>query len=172
MDAPFSSIIGFTHPYKFEPPQPESNSEDNDQLPENQPHPSWSATERCTCGECRTMPTEDQNVCCKDLNAVQNRYGELPEEPWCGTLYPGLEPVCLKPYSLQNTLNTYQADHGPLEMKERAVRARYLAYRCFASWCWGYLGKHNRVVIPFCVVLHIQEYLDEDGEYTGFKPPI
>lgn len=51
--------------------------------------------------------------------------------------------------------------------------ARYLAYRSFVLWCWGYLGKDNRVVISFCVVLPIQqEYPDEDGEYTGFKPLI
>ncbi|XP_044033376.1 P2X purinoceptor 7-like [Siniperca chuatsi] len=109
----------------------------------------------------------------RQLFLVQNRCGELAEEPRCRTLHPGLEPVCLNPYSLQNALNTYQADHGPLEMKGRAVRARYPAYRCFVSWCWGYLGKHNRVVIPSCVVLSIhQEYPDEDGEYTGFKPTI
>ncbi|XP_049432941.1 uncharacterized protein LOC125889197 isoform X1 [Epinephelus fuscoguttatus] len=76
---------------------------------------------RCTCEECITMPTEEQNVCCKELNAVQNRCGELPEEPRCMTLHPGLEPVCLNPYSLQNALNVYQADHGPLDVKERAA---------------------------------------------------
>ncbi|XP_049432942.1 P2X purinoceptor 7-like isoform X2 [Epinephelus fuscoguttatus] len=128
---------------------------------------------RCTCEECITMPTEEQNVCCKELNAVQNRCGELPEEPRCMTLHPGLEPVCLNPYSLQNALNVYQADHGPLDVKERAARARYLAYRSFVSWCWGYLGKNSRVVIPSCVVRRShEEYPDEDGEYTGFKPPI
>nr|XP_033473352.1 P2X purinoceptor 7-like [Epinephelus lanceolatus] len=118
----------------------------------------------CTCGECEAMPTEVEDVSCKELNAVQNRCGELPEEPCCMTLHPGLEPVCLNPYSLQNALNIYQADCGPLEAKERAVRARYLAYRSFVSWCWGYLGKANRVVIPSCVVHRIQqEYPDENG---------
>eukprot|EP00064_Thunnus_orientalis_P015006 superscaffoldBa00002705_g15055 len=37
------------------------------------------------------------------------------------TLHPSLEPVCLDPYSLQNALNIYQADHGPLDIKERAA---------------------------------------------------
>lgn len=33
---------------------------------------------------------------------------------------------------------------------------------CFVSWCWGYLGKHNSVVIHSCVVLCIhQEYFFE-----------
>ncbi|XP_074544533.1 P2X purinoceptor 7 [Halichoeres trimaculatus] len=171
MEASASSLIGRIQPYLFEPSEPETDSEsDTDKA---QPRSSQSPTEWCTCGECRAMPTEVENVCCKELNAVQNRCRELPEEPRCMTLHPGLEPVCLNIYSLQNALNIYQADHGPLEAKGRSVRARYLAYRSFVSWCWGYLGKDNRVVIPSCVVLRIQkEYPDEEEEYTGFKPPI
>ena len=46
---------------------------------------------------------------------------ELPEELECMTLHPGLEPVCLNPYSLQNALNIYEADYGPLELRERAA---------------------------------------------------
>ena len=52
-------------------------------------------------------------------------------------------------------------------------RARYLAYRQFVSWCWGYLGRRNRVVIPSCGVLRIQrEYPDEEGKYVSFRPPL
>ena len=37
---------------------------------------------------------------------------------------------------------------------------------------WGYLGKHVRVVIPSCVVSHIQqEFPDPGAEYTGFLAP-
>ncbi len=44
-DATSSSLIGFIQPYMFEPPEPESNSDDIDRIPENQPHPTRSATE-------------------------------------------------------------------------------------------------------------------------------
>lgn len=50
-------------------------------------------------------------------------------------------------------------------------RYRYCAYRCFVSWCWGYLGRKVRVVLPCCVVLRIrQEFPDDEGKYVGFRP--
>jgi len=51
-------------------------------------------------------------------------------------------------------------------------RFRYLAYRQFVAWCWGFLGRRIRVVIPACVVLRIRaEYPDDEGHYTGFRLP-
>lgn len=50
---------------------------------------------------------------------------------------------------------------------------RYLAYRSFVSWCWGFLGRRIRVVIPACVVLRIRrEFPDALASYEGFRPPL
>ena len=54
------------------------------------------------------------------LHQVLNKLQELPEVLECMTLHPGLEPVCLNPWSLQNALRYYEADHGRLRTKERA----------------------------------------------------
>lgn len=52
-------------------------------------------------------------------------------------------------------------------------RYRYLAHRSFVSWCWGYLARNIRVVLPSCVVLRIQqEFPDADGQFVGFRPPL
>lgn len=52
-------------------------------------------------------------------------------------------------------------------------RFRYLAYRSFVSWCWGYLGRSVRVVIPSCVVNRIRlQFPDPAGQYVGFRPPL
>lgn len=49
---------------------------------------------------------------------------------------------------------------------------RHLAYRNFVRWCWGYLGRHIRVVIPSCAVTRIrQEFPENEGNYTGFQLP-
>ena len=59
-----------------------------------------------------------------------------------------------------------------LTMLHFLSRYRYLAYRNFVSWCWGFLGRKIRVVIPSCVVLRIhREFPDAHGRYGGFKPP-
>ncbi len=33
-------------------------------------HVNYTALYRCTCGECRTMPTERENICCKEITVV------------------------------------------------------------------------------------------------------
>ncbi|KAL2099390.1 hypothetical protein ACEWY4_005870 [Coilia grayii] len=99
----------------------------------------------------------------------------------CMILHPGLEPVCLNLYSLQNALNIYRADYGPLQFSTNnfiifvffARRCRHLAYRSFVSWCWGYLGRKVRVIIPACVVLRIRrEFPDTEGQNVGFRPAL
>ena len=34
---------------------------------------------------------------------------------------------------------------------------RHVAYRQFVRWCWGYLGKNVRVVLPSCAVKAVQD---------------
>ena len=46
-----------------------------------------------------------------------------------------------------------------------------IAYRSFVSWCWGFLGRRVRAVLPACVVLRIHsEFPDAEGQYVGFRP--
>uniref|UniRef100_A0A3Q3FWV4 P2X purinoreceptor 7 intracellular domain-containing protein n=1 Tax=Labrus bergylta TaxID=56723 RepID=A0A3Q3FWV4_9LABR len=82
---------------------------------------------------------------CNMINRAQTSISLTAGQPASGVFK--LTPRCLKS-----------------NMMKRRARARYLA--SFISWCWGYLGKHNRVVIPSCVVVRIhQEYPDEEGKY-------
>ncbi|KAI7801783.1 putative P2X purinoceptor 7-like, partial [Triplophysa rosa] len=91
-------------------------------------------------------PTEAENVCCQEIEKVRTRILQAPTSLQCMTEHPGLN---------------------------LPERFRYLAYRSFASWCWGYLGRHVRVVIPACVVQRIrQEFPDAGGNYVGFRPPL
>ena len=49
-------------------------------------------------------------------------------------------------------------------------RYRYTAYRQFVRWCWGYLGKEVRVVLPSCVVTKIRNAY-ASAQYKGFQLP-
>ncbi|KAI2645893.1 P2X purinoceptor 7 [Labeo rohita] len=85
--------------------------------------------------------------------------------------HPGFEPNCLNPYTLQNIYNIYRSDYGPIRHRAKEKQFHFLSYRSFVSWCWGYLGRHVRVVIPSYVVARIrQEYPDSAGQYVGFQP--
>lgn len=49
---------------------------------------------------------------------------------------------------------------------------RFIAYRQLTSWCWGWLGRRVRVVLPSCAVHKIRTKFPSTV-YTGFKyPPI
>ncbi|XP_073721922.1 P2X purinoceptor 7-like [Misgurnus anguillicaudatus] len=164
-------LAGRILPYMFEP---ESDPEYQDDEPTPQirrmlqPVTAW-----CTCEKCVVMPTEQENICCMEIPKVVRRMNQVPDQLTCMTHHPGFEPVCLNMYSLQNALNIYRADYGPLRLRGIEQRYRHLAYRSFVSWCWGYLGRSNRVVIPSCVVQRIrQEFPDAAGSYVGFRPPL
>ena len=43
-----------------------------------------------------------------------------------------------------------------------------MGYRRFVRWIWHRVGRHNRKVLPACVVLKIREAFQSE-EYTGFK---
>ena len=47
---------------------------------------------------------------------------------------------------------------------------RKAAYRQWVMWQHGYLGRHNRKVLPSCVVWAVHNvYPSPDGVYLGFK---
>ncbi|XP_043093349.1 cilia- and flagella-associated protein 251-like isoform X4 [Puntigrus tetrazona] len=112
------SRCGGVQPYMFEPESdPESEDEDGSapQVPRSlQPVTSW-----CSCRNCAAMTTEKENICCLEIPQVVRRMKQVSEALSCVTLHPGFEPVCLNVYSLQNALNLYKADYGPLRLRGR-----------------------------------------------------
>ncbi|XP_056435161.1 P2X purinoceptor 7-like [Gadus chalcogrammus] len=129
-------------------------------------------SEWCRCGKCATMPTEVENICCMKIPQVTRRLREVEQQQTCMVDHPGLEPVCLNVYSIQNARQIYRADYGPLNLRRIHNRYRYPSYRSFVSWCWGLLGRSIRVVLPACVVLRIRsEFPAEEGHNVGFKRP-
>lgn len=49
---------------------------------------------------------------------------------------------------------------------------RYVAYRQFVRWCWGFLGKNNRTPLPACVMSRIRNaFPANDGQYKNFEWP-
>ncbi|XP_052409870.1 uncharacterized protein LOC127956162 isoform X2 [Carassius gibelio] len=159
-------------PYMFEPesdPEFQDDEPTSPQIPRMlQPVTAW-----CTCENCAVMPTEKENKCCLEIPQIVRRINQVPDTLTCITQHPGFEPVCLNVYSLQNALNIYKADYGPLKLKGIEKRFRHLAHRSFVSWCWGYLSRTIRVDVPSCVVLRVcREFPDAAGSGAGFRPPL
>ena len=49
-------------------------------------------------------------------------------------------------------------------------RYRFIAYQQLVGWCWGWLGKRVRVVLPSCAVNKIRTTFPSVN-YAGFKYP-
>lgn len=120
-------------------PQPEQN------IPE-----TW-----CTCGVCRRMPDEQENVCCKKRT--------------CVTSYVMFNTVCLDREVLQLAIRA-RCDIRADEPDYSTQSYRKAAYRQYTLWKFGKLGRGNRKILPSCVVIVIrQAYPAPDGNYMGFR---
>ena len=49
---------------------------------------------------------------------------------------------------------------------------RHVSYRQVVRWCYGYLGRHNRVPLHSCIMHKTRAtFPDPDGNYVGFRYP-
>ncbi|XP_036949055.1 P2X purinoceptor 7-like [Acanthopagrus latus] len=159
-------------PYMFEPESDPEQQEAPEEV--QQPRMNMDVSQWCSCGSCEQVPTEPENICCIEIPQVTRRLSYSSflsnHHAWWTTMH-GLEPVCLNVFSLQNALNIYRADYGPLRLRGIVHQYRYLACRSFVSWCWCFLGRRVRAVLPACVVLRIHaEFPDAEIQYVRFSP--
>ncbi|XP_060564870.1 P2X purinoceptor 7-like [Ruditapes philippinarum] len=163
------------NPYQFEPLRTalvssnESNSgEENDDVESTQ---LQDVGEWCTCHNCQMMATAVECRCCCRVTRVSDKMDEHKTETGqglsCITAHPGFSTVCLDRYVLETAYLQYRQQYGERDEEDINRRHRYTAYRQLARWCWGYLGKEVRVVLPSCAVIKIRTtYPSED--YEGF----
>ncbi|XP_069108905.1 uncharacterized protein [Argopecten irradians] len=106
------------------------------------------------------MPTEKENLYCKEIDQVQNKLSD-----GCITAHPGFDAICVTEYVLETAYLTFRQHHGPLP-EDQNKRNRFIAYRQFVRWCWGWLGRHVRVIIPACAVSSIRNtFPAADGQF-------
>uniref|UniRef100_A0A1X7SM35 P2X purinoreceptor 7 intracellular domain-containing protein n=1 Tax=Amphimedon queenslandica TaxID=400682 RepID=A0A1X7SM35_AMPQE len=78
---------------------------------------------------------------------------------------------------LQTAYFNYRQQYGPYTAPINVTiidkrKYRYTAYRQLSRWCWGWLGRVLRVVLPSCAVNKLRlTFSDPSNTYTGFKYP-
>ena len=140
----------------------------------------------CQCGNCH--PHADmwvaECVCCQDsgtrdadtvksfLKEAASRTGVANFQYKCITDHYAFEVLCLYKRHLLNAARSYRADYGQgsLRFRNENRLLRYIAYREFIRWTFGYCGKHVRKVIPACVVNAIRASFPKGDQetYEGF----
>ena len=119
------------------------------------------------------MSTETECVCCSEISQVVEKKSSEGVE--CITQHPGFQSVCLNPWVLQTAYYSYRQQYGESAV-EGAIneyvkhmcmlvcalciaftirKYRHVAYRQLTRWCWHWLGRSVRVVLPSCAVTKI-----------------
>ena len=160
-------------PYSFEPRYSQTNLEkknpgDIDKFKGRTGNPLW-----CSCGFCVQMQTDMESICCNDFEQICTVMGSCD----CITLHSSFEKVVLNIDTL-TAARYHLLLHASSYEKERLKETtnnlwRHIAYKQFVYWIngWVPLGKHNRKIIPSCVIRKIrEEYPKADNNYTGFIP--
>jgi len=128
------------------------------------------------------MDTETECICCQEIDAIVTTCKSLPNEgvlyinqqpPNCITQHPGFSSVCLNKWVLKTAWLQYKQQYHDAYEGPEHKQYRHIAYRQLARWCWGYLGKDVRVVLPSCAIMCIRAHfpppgLEEDFEFEGF----
>lgn len=131
----------------------------------------------CNCGNCQDMPTSLERKCCTeecfDLTNFQD--ANFTPGSQCVLQSHLLVDQIFSAASLQLQWfrqRRYQGFRGNdlLFCHMTNLHYRYFAYRSYIDFLHGYLGRHNRRVIPACVVAYIRAtWPDPDNKYVGFR---
>ncbi|WAR06398.1 hypothetical protein MAR_021767 [Mya arenaria] len=116
------------------------------------------------------MHTERESVCCRDVEQTNFKLDVFNEEGHdieCIIDHPGFGTVCLDRYVLETAYYQYRQQYR-VPQQEDNEQQRYVAYRQFVRWCWGYLGREVRVVLPSCAVQRIRAQFPSQ-QYQGFQ---
>ena len=121
------------------------------------------------------MPTSIECTYCREIDAIESKMLENPTDIHCIIDHKGFQSVCLDVWVLQTAYHNYRQKYGDAEDKSVTTstfcrRYRFMAYRQLTGWCWGWLGKNVRVVLPSCAVSKIREIFPSSA-YAGFKYP-
>ncbi|XP_060077950.1 P2X purinoceptor 7-like [Ylistrum balloti] len=162
-----TAYSGATQPHMFEP-ETDSSSDENSEADPDVLTLRLGGNKWCRCGHCQKMSTETESICCQEIEEVQTLMSKHPNRLACITDHPGFEVICLNVYVLETAYLTFRQYHGPLPDNQNK-KNRYIAYRQFVRWCWGWLGRHVRVTLPACAVSSIRNtFPAPDGQYNGF----
>ena len=112
--------------------------------------PPW-----CFCGNCREMPTDVEKLCCKDPNCMTKSNAHLH---------------LLMEHVISSAIQQQQNPGENPSVFEIQRSKREAAYKKYANYKYGRLGKNIRKPLPSCVVWSVRAlYPSPNDKYIGFK---
>ena len=110
----------------------------------------------CVCRHCHPMPTDKEQVCCKERRHCRSRTGQF-------------QSICVDSDNLSTAIRIL-ADTYVFTPTYDNRAMWHAAYRQHVMWQHGHLGKGHRRVIPSCCVWKVRKhYPSPNGVYTFYK---
>ena len=121
----------------------------------------------CTFENCVPMPNIPERLCCQSTS--EEIIGDKIDNKKCISLTDDFHDVCLNENVLEAALGTWR-EFTDEELGISNKSYRFIAYRQYISWIFGWLWKDARKVIPSCVVNKIRlEFPAPDNIYIGYE---
>lgn len=118
----------------------------------------------CKCGECKTRPNINDNICCCEFPGVEHKLDEVSKRSPIGCLvrHPAFEALCLNPWVIERAWIQHRVQYSDVRLAgAQSDRYRSIARHQFVMWFWGYLSKHADR-LPACVANAIDEAFAPD----------
>ncbi|XP_057714363.1 P2X purinoceptor 7-like [Corythoichthys intestinalis] len=137
----------------------------------------WKHIRRCTCSNCVAMGTQIESRCCMERPQILTKMEEYRDQTdsalSCMTEHPGFTANCLNQWVLEVAYLQYKQQYKEtLELAQNEIY-RHTAYWQLVRWCWGIIGRNNRVTLHSCCVSKIRNtFPNVEGVYTGFRMPV
>ena len=152
-------------PYSFEPVCSNSESEEDTSVDMANPIETDDASIWCECGKCVASATIREKVCCKKPVVFDT---DVFESKVCITETDAFLNVCLNRFVLQAAIGNWNdLTHDNRNLGNKNYR--FIAYRQYISWSYGYLGRRKRKPLPNCAIIKIREiYPDPNNVYIPY----
>ena len=111
----------------------------------------------CVGEKCKEDFTINENVCCRNPNIFED---DVFDGKTCITESDAFDSVCLNRFVLQAALGTWN-DNNHDTRKLDHKNYRFIAYKQYISWSYGYLGKRKRKPLRNCAITKIRQTYPE-----------
>lgn len=153
-------------PYKLEPMYTENELEimsrrEDDATTESSG--SYTDMSWCKCSHCIQNINIAEKICCKNPQML------FEEEFDCITKTTSFANVCLDKNVLKAAMGAWREFRDETRSPENK-NYRFISYKQYIWWSYGYLGKNKRKPLPNCVITKIRDiYPEQSGNYVQYK---
>lgn len=160
---------GVIQPFRFEPicSDSEPSTEVDNASRNSTPPPVFDDDmEWCSCGKCEYNIIIKEKVCCRRPQIFEE---DVFDGNRCIVETDAFASVCLNRFVLQAAIGTWNDNnHENRNLEDRNYR--FIAYKQYISWSYGYLGKRKRKPLPNCVITEIRrKYPDPNDTYVPYN---